>query len=387
MFLGLVCPERQDLLRAAASVAPLRHYGPGCPESLWDAQADDAYRRAGAVLAISRYKTPATKPHSYTSNRLFHAAAVGAVVVAEDFPGLPELYPEGVASFRGTDDVADVVHGAIVGHSSVGANPAVAEHITWRRHSWRARMFHLLGVVSVLSAERPLPKAPPTPPEPSPSPSPPPSGPSPPSKIVAPSWSEYWEQRATDYGYRAVCPVAWGAGRFDDETSRLWDLLRPVLAEHVAGVTRCLDYGCGIGRFSIRLSKAFGLPVCGVDASPKMIEMAIANGLDAQLLKEDGSLPHPDGYFDMLLSFTVLQHVPDEEIAAVVAEIRRTLRPGALVALFENTAPQFGRTSRAGHVTFRGTSEYQRFFPGVEVIDFTDVDGERHHLFVGRLHS
>jgi len=41
----------------------------------------------------------------------------------------------------------------------------------------------------------------------------------------------------------------------------------------------------------------------------------------------------PDDYFDRVVSISVLEHVPEDDIAAIFAEIRRVLKPGGLVVL------------------------------------------------------
>ena len=60
-------------------------------------------------------------------------------------------------------------------------------------------------------------------------------------------------------------------------------------------------------------------------------------------------LPLEDGSLDALWTCTVLQHVPDDSYAWTCAELRRVLKPGALVLLFENTHryPQRDRHRKA----------------------------------------
>ena len=96
-----------------------------------------------------------------------------------------------------------------------------------------------------------------------------------------------------------------------------------------------LDVGCGVGHDLSRLA-ALGLTAAGVDTSAVMLSAArrrpAANG--ARLAQADGArLPFRTGSVDGCRVERVLQHVADP--AAVVGELRRVLRPGGFVAVFE----------------------------------------------------
>jgi SAM-dependent methyltransferase len=86
---------------------------------------------------------------------------------------------------------------------------------------------------------------------------------------------------------------------------------------------RVLDLGCGGGW---RLFTTVG-PVLGVDLSRSSLRAArviYAGGAQADL----AGLPFAEGAFDFVVSSDVLGHVPLERKDAVLAEIRRVLRPG-----------------------------------------------------------
>lgn len=98
-----------------------------------------------------------------------------------------------------------------------------------------------------------------------------------------------------------------------------------------------LDFGCGVGRLSRELARRFGRYV-GVDISAGMVERARAlNGEFGNctfLLNERPDLSlFGDGEFDAVVSFIVLQHIPDRDlIRAYIAEFARVLAPGGLIA-------------------------------------------------------
>jgi ubiquinone/menaquinone biosynthesis C-methylase UbiE len=93
---------------------------------------------------------------------------------------------------------------------------------------------------------------------------------------------------------------------------------------------RMVDIGCGLGETGERVQRELGTHVCAVDISPRMVELAKARGLDAQIGDAE-RLPFPDADFDCAFAGWVLYHVPDLERA--IAECARVLRrDGALVA-------------------------------------------------------
>jgi SAM-dependent methyltransferase len=93
---------------------------------------------------------------------------------------------------------------------------------------------------------------------------------------------------------------------------------------------RILDIGCGLGEIGERCQRELGAHVSAIDISPRMVELAKARGLEAQVADAE-RLPFNDNSFDCVFAGWVLYHVPD--LARAVAECARVLtREGALVA-------------------------------------------------------
>lgn len=97
---------------------------------------------------------------------------------------------------------------------------------------------------------------------------------------------------------------------------------------------RALEFGCGAGRFLPHFEKRFR-EVWGVDVSPEMIDLARRHNPRCNL--HLNAAPHlacfPDGHFDLVYSFLVLQHLPRVSmITGYVAEFMRIIKPGGLVA-------------------------------------------------------
>ncbi len=92
-----------------------------------------------------------------------------------------------------------------------------------------------------------------------------------------------------------------------------------------------VDFGCGNGAQTLLLAPDF-TRVTGVDVSEEYLTAfrreITAAGLDHQvtpLAAGAAGVPLPDGSADVVTSFTVLEHVPDEKQA--LAEMYRLLRP------------------------------------------------------------
>ena len=88
-----------------------------------------------------------------------------------------------------------------------------------------------------------------------------------------------------------------------------------------------LDVGCGDGHFA---TVAFNRPIdVGLDPWAGPIHQAAKYGGYHALVQADGGrMPFPSGYFASTFSNSVLEHIP--HVQAVLADLRRVLKPGAL---------------------------------------------------------
>ncbi len=124
-----------------------------------------------------------------------------------------------------------------------------------------------------------------------------------------------------------------------------------------ARASSVIEFGCGTGRFAARLLREQlpgGATYLGLDVSPHMTALAgaaVAPWADrARVELTDGrvSFPVPDASCDRVISTYVLDLLSPADGAAFVAEARRVLRPGGMLAL-ASLAP--GRTPTARLVT------------------------------------
>ncbi len=102
---------------------------------------------------------------------------------------------------------------------------------------------------------------------------------------------------------------------------------------------RLLDIGCGEGRHCHGVQLLTEAQAVGVDLDEASLALARdraaqleGNGPAAEFLTADATkLPFADASFDAAICSEVLEHVPD--MAALVAEAARVLKPGAIYAV------------------------------------------------------
>jgi SAM-dependent methyltransferase len=90
-----------------------------------------------------------------------------------------------------------------------------------------------------------------------------------------------------------------------------------------------LDMGCGTGGTLDRL-REFAQPV-GLDLEPLALSLCRERGHENLVLASATALPFADNSFDAAIALDVLEHIPDDTLAA--RELARALKPGGVAVV------------------------------------------------------
>ncbi|MCL6639518.1 MAG: methyltransferase domain-containing protein [Firmicutes bacterium] len=117
------------------------------------------------------------------------------------------------------------------------------------------------------------------------------------------------------------------------------------MKKHLAAGSCVLDVGCGDGWLAEALPQ---YEWHGVEPDPVLRAKALAKGVRAVPGRAEG-LPFPDGHFDAVCIFDVLEHLLDDVAAA--QEVKRVLKPGGLLFVSVPLHPELwsGHDVRCGH--------------------------------------
>jgi SAM-dependent methyltransferase len=97
-----------------------------------------------------------------------------------------------------------------------------------------------------------------------------------------------------------------------------------------------LDAGCGVGATDEFLADRFGA-LHAVDVAAAPVAEAARKNTDAHYTVADGlTLGYADASFDLAFAVCVMHHVVPEQRGAFVRELRRIVRPGGAIVVFEH---------------------------------------------------
>jgi len=139
-------------------------------------------------------------------------------------------------------------------------------------------------------------------------------------------------------------------------------------------IERAYDIGCGFGRLTPVLAES-ATRAEGFERESSLVAMArqLLPALTFTQVTGLDDLPAADATARFVLSFTVLQHMPDGLAERVLAEIARVATPDAHVLLCEETdaALEAGDASAAdlGYTRGRSVDWYASRLPGFTLVD------------------
>lgn len=129
---------------------------------------------------------------------------------------------------------------------------------------------------------------------------------------------KHYNQRADDF---------WQGTRDHDVSQNINALLQYI--EGAAPFT-ILDFGCGPGR-DLKTFSQLGHIAVGVEGAARFAEMARAYS-GCEVWQQDFlNLDLPDNYFDGVFANAALFHVPSQELARVLLELRATLKSSGVL--------------------------------------------------------
>ena len=159
---------------------------------------------------------------------------------------------------------------------------------------------------------------------------------------------EYWDERAR---LNAVWFVDTSLRYDDPDMEQFFATGRVVVAEafedlpaELPSRSLAVDIGCGLGRLCVALGEHFDR-VIGIDISSEMVERArtlTADSSGIEFIVGDGATLQPiaDGTVDLVLTFTVFQHIPKVSvIEGYIREVGRILKPGGVFVFQWNNTP------------------------------------------------
>jgi ubiquinone/menaquinone biosynthesis C-methylase UbiE len=151
-----------------------------------------------------------------------------------------------------------------------------------------------------------------------------------------------------------------GHVRLYDTWSRLlgsreahWRLLVQAGVEPASTV---LEIGCGTGNVLLLAARAVpGATLIGLDPDPQALAIAArkAEKAGAAVRWDRGfadRLPYPDGSVDRVLSAFMLHHLPEDQQAAALREVRRVLAPGGRLHVVDFDGVPDGPVGRLLHL-------------------------------------
>ena len=157
-----------------------------------------------------------------------------------------------------------------------------------------------------------------------------------------------------DRGFVAAGSATELLARHNHETATIRRLLTGSCA------ARSLEIGCGFGRLTPTLA-AYSLNHIAVDINRRAVRLAV-NTYPGHRYAEASAirLPFADSSFDLVTSWTVVQHIPQDQIGQACREILRVMKPLSTLLMCEETRFAERPTRHNAHTWHRTIGDYGR---------------------------
>ncbi len=138
-------------------------------------------------------------------------------------------------------------------------------------------------------------------------------------------------------------------------------------------IRRSLEIGCGYGRLSPVFAE-FSAEHTAIDINTDALVMARRTYPRYGFLEASATdLPFPHSQFDLVATWTVLQHVPPDRIGVACAELCRVLAPGGILLICEATRFANQPLPRGAHTRDRHVEHYKELLAPLQPMYSSDI--------------
>lgn len=137
---------------------------------------------------------------------------------------------------------------------------------------------------------------------------------------------------------------------------------------------RSLEIGCGFGRLSLAFAE-HSIHHVAVDINNDALTLARSTYPNIDFRQASAAeLPFADGYFDLVSTWTVLQHVRPESIQRAAREVARVTSPLGTLLMCEETRLAGQPPPRNAHTWHRTVDSYRALFPSFTLVSDAFID-------------
>lgn len=189
-----------------------------------------------------------------------------------------------------------------------------------------------------------------------------------PNSRWSPSW--YWDDGVVKFDFDGYSDGVTSRAKVSARTYHDIRQLNRLLPRNQ--YDRSLEIGCGYGRMSGWLADKAATSVA-IEPNAEALAKARSHYPNIEFVETTGAhIPYSDGYFDLIVSWEVLGHVPSASLAETVAEIKRVLSTNGTLVLCERVA---GEQARGAWI--RSQAEYEALFDDYDLLTVEPRETER----------
>lgn len=179
----------------------------------------------------------------------------------------------------------------------------------------------------------------------------------------------YWDDRAERFGKRSVYNMTHSVNELQTvdviQRNIYGELLDKIISSKL---DVAIDFGCGFGRFTGFLAENYAKKVYGIDATKKLIDIALPHEKVEYIHLTGNKIPLKDNSISLVFISLVLGGITNQDdLINVVAELRRVAKPSAAFLIAENTQ----KTPDSEYWHYRGADYYKKLFNFVDFVHET----------------